>query len=409
MRPSLLHPWFDRATVVVLACSLGIAACGAEAPDGAAPDRVASAPDPAYVPGPGDAWETRTPEEVGMDPAGVEAAVAYALAHETTQIPTDPGAYLRDRFEGLPHQEIVGPTKERGGVNGLILRHGYIVAEFGDTDREDMTFSVTKSYLSTVAGLAFDDGLIADLDDPIGAYVTDGTFASEHNAAITWHHLLQQTSEWEGTLFDKPDIADRRRGIDRELQPPGTFWEYNDVRVNLMAYSLLHLFRRPLPEVLEERIMGPIGASPEWRWHGYETSWVEIDGERMQSVSGGGHWGGGFFIDTRDHVRFGLLALRDGVWGDRRLVSSEWFARAATPTPIQPNYGYMWWLNTDRQQLPSAPASAFYANGAGSTNIIYVDREHDIVTVTRWLDGPEHVDAFIRLVLAAVDGEGGAP
>ena len=90
----------------------------------------------------------------------MQAAVDYALSHETTQIPDDPGVYLRDRFEGLPYQEIVGPTAERGGVNGIILRNGYIVAEFGDTDREDMTFSVTKSYLSTVAGLAYDDGLM---------------------------------------------------------------------------------------------------------------------------------------------------------------------------------------------------------------------------------------------------------
>jgi CubicO group peptidase (beta-lactamase class C family) len=339
-----------------------------------------------------------------MDPVKLQQAVDYTLAHETTQIPDDPGVYLRDRFEGLPYQDIVGPTRARGGVNGIVVKDGYIVAEWGDTDREDMTFSVTKSYLSTVGGLAFDDGLIRDLDDPIGEYVTDGTFASGHNAQITWHHLFQQTSEWEGTLWEKPDIADRRRGIDRELQTPGTFWEYNDVRVNLMAYSLLNLFEQPLPEVLEERIMGPIGASPDWQWHGYETSWTEIEGERMQSVSGGGHWGGGFIIDTRDHARFGLLALRDGVWGDERLVSSSWFDLATTPTEIQPNYGYMWWLNTDRQQLPAAPASAFYANGAGSTNIIYIDREHDLVTVTRWVDGPEHVNEFLRLVLEPIEG-----
>lgn len=408
------HPRILLAALLATAMSAALSACagpgdarddagGADGEPSASASSASASTGSVYVPGPGDDWQTRTPEEVGMDPAAIQAAVDYTLAHETTQIPADPGAYLRDRFEGLPYQEIVGPTKERGGVNGIILRHGYIVAEWGDTDREDMTFSVTKSYLATVAGLAWDDGLIRDLDDPIGAYVTDGTFASEHNAAITWHQLLQQRSEWEGTLFGKPDIADRREGIDRELQPPGTFWEYNDVRVNLMAYSLLHLFRRPLPEVLEERIMGPIGASPEWRWHGYETSWVEIDGERMQSVSGGGHWGGGFIIDTRDHARFGLLALRDGRWGDEQLVSSEWFDRATTPAEIQPNYGYMWWLNTGRQQLPAAPASAFYANGAGSTNIIYVDREHDIVTVTRWLDGPEHVNEFLRLVLSAVE------
>jgi CubicO group peptidase (beta-lactamase class C family) len=385
-----------RVLIITLGAAALTAACGGSG------DAPAAASTP-YVPAPGDAWETRTPGQMGMDPALLQQAVDYTLAHETTQIPDDPGQYLRDRFEGLPYQEIVGATKERGGVNGIVLKGGYIVAEWGDTDREDMTFSVTKSYLSTVGGLAFDDGLIRSLDDPIGEYVTDGTFASPHDAKITWKNLFQQTSEWEGTLWEKPDQADRRRGIDRELQEPGTFWEYNDVRVNLMAYSLLQLFRRPLPEVLEERIMDPIGASDDWRWHGYETSWTEIDGERMQSVSGGGHWGGGLIIDSRDHARFGLLALRDGMWGERRLLSSEWFRLATTPTDIQPNYGFMWWLNTGREALPAAPATAFYANGAGSTNIIYVDREHDLVTVTRWVDGAEHVNEFLRLVIASIE------
>jgi CubicO group peptidase (beta-lactamase class C family) len=357
-----------------------------------------------YYPPP-NAWETRSPGEVGMDAAALRSAVEYAEAHLTTQIPEDPGIYLTERFRGIPHQEIVGPTAERGGVNGIVLRHGYIVAEWGDTDREDMTFSVTKSYLSTVAGLAWEDSLVESLDDSIGDYVTDEAFASEHNSSITWHNLLQQTSEWEGVLWGKPDIADRREGVDRELNQPGTFWEYNDVRVNLMAYSLLHLFRRPLPEVLQERIMEPIGASADWRWHGYETSWTEIDGRRIQSVSGGGHWGGGLFIDTRDHARFGLLALRNGRWGDKQLLSEEWLERAVRPTDIKPDYGYMWWLNTGQELFPAAPESAFFALGAGSTNVIYIDREHDLVTVTRWLDGREHVDEFIRLVLEAL-GEG---
>ena len=357
-----------------------------------------------YVPGPGDDWEVRTPEELGMNAARLQEAVDYTLAHETTQIPEDPGVYLRDRFEGIPYQDIVGPTALRGGVNGIVIKDGYIVAEWGDTDREDMTFSVTKSYLSTVAGLAWDDWLIANLVHRIGDYVDDGSFASEQNASITWHNLLQQTSEWEGTLWGKPDLADRREGIDRQLQAPGTFWEYNDVRVNLMAYSLLYLFETPLPDVLKRRIMDPIGASQDWRWHGYETSWTEINGERMQSVSGGGHWGGGFIIDTRDHARFGLLALRQGNWGGEQLVSADWFQQATTPADIKKDYGYMWWLNTDKELFPAAPESAFFALGAGSTNVIFMDPEHDLVTVTRWVDGGEHVNEFIRLVLEAVEG-----
>lgn len=356
-----------------------------------------------YFPGPGDSWERRPPDEVEMDPRLLDAAIAYANAHETS-MPEDPGAYLRSRFEGQPHQAIVGPTRNRGGVNGIVLRHGYIVAEWGDTKRVDMTFSVTKSYLSTVAGLAYDAGLITDLQQPVADYVQDGTFAGEHNRGITWHHLLQQTSEWTGTLWGKPDQADRRQGIDREIHRPGTFWEYNDVRVNLLAYSLLHVWRRPLPVVLREKIMEPIGASTTWRWHGYDTSWTTMDGVRVQSVSGGGHWGGGIWASTRDHARFGYLLLRRGRWGDRRLVSEDWIHRATTPADIQPNYGYMWWLNTGRQQFSSAPETSFFALGAGSTSVIWVDPEHDIVTVTRWVDGDEHVNEFMRLVLDAVRG-----
>ena len=189
----------DLAGAVLVGLSL--MTCSAEAPVSA---------DGVYVPEAGDAWQTRSPEELGMNAAKLQEAVRYALAHETTQIPDDPGVYLRDRFQGIPHQEIVGPTAERGGVNGIVVKAGYIVAEFGDTDREDMTFSVTKSYLSVVAGLAFDDGLIRSVNDRIGEYLTDGTFAGGYNPQITWHHLLQQTSEWEGTMWGKPDIAQGR-------------------------------------------------------------------------------------------------------------------------------------------------------------------------------------------------------
>jgi CubicO group peptidase (beta-lactamase class C family) len=99
-----------------------------------------------------------------------------------------------------------------------------------------MTFSIAKSYLSILAGIAYDCGLIPDPDEPINRRVVDDAFAAPHNRAITWSHLLQQTSEWEGTLWDKPDIVDRNRdlsteggplakkGVPRPLQAPGTHW-----------------------------------------------------------------------------------------------------------------------------------------------------------------------------------------
>jgi CubicO group peptidase (beta-lactamase class C family) len=358
---------------------------------------VGQTPTP-YYPGRSGEWETRRPEQVGMNATALQKAVELAEASEYRG-PRDLRVAIEKSFEA--DNTIVGPTKERGGPAGLVIRNGYIVAEWGDTRRVDMTFSVTKSYLSTVAGLAVDAGLIEDVHDRVGAYVQDGTFASEHNAKITWHHLLNQTSDWSGTLFDKPDWADRpprggtpEQWAKREFREPGSSFKYNDVRVNVLSYSLLQVWRRPLPVILKERIMDPIGASPTWRWHGYENSWVVVDGLRVQSVSGGGHRGGGMFINTRDQARFGYLFLRNGRWKDRQLVSEAWIRAARVPTPARPTYGYMWWLND---------VAIFSAVGFGG-NYIVIDQEHDLVIVARWLDSAKRDDLLLA-VLGAVKDE----
>ncbi len=352
-----------------------------------------------YFPPPGEAWEHRLPESVGMDPDRLAQAVAFAQAGEIGWT-RDMAAQVARNVASEPYPEILGPVRDWAGTNGIILRHGYIVAEWGDTRRVDMTFSVAKSYLSVVAGLAFDRGLLPDVHRPVGELIRDGGFDSPHNAAITWHQHLNQTSEWEGTLWDKPDVADRRRGRDRALQAPGSFWEYNDVRVNRLALSLLRLWGRPLPEVLRELVMDPIGASDTWVWHGYRNSWVELGGRRVQSVSGGGHWGGGVWASTRDHARFGYLMLRRGRWGERQLLSEAWLDLSLAPTPERPVYGYMWWLNTGRAQYPAAPASSVFARGSGG-NLIWIDPEHDLVVVTRWMTGSRE-NEFIARVLEAV-------
>ena len=154
--------------------------------------------------------------------------------------------------------------------------------------------------------------------------------------------------------------------------------------------------------VLAEYVMDPIGASHTWRWYGYDNSWIVLDGAAVQSVSGGGHWGGGMFISAYDQARFGLLTLRRGVWGGRRILSERWVQMSLTPTPAQTDYGFMnWFLNTGRKRLPSAPESAFMHLGNG-TNMIYVDAEHDLVIVARWIDGAS-LDGLVSRVLAAID------
>ena len=141
-------------------------------------------------------------------------AAAFAESHET-KWPRDIRAHLEAGiFEPPPDNAILGPVAPRGAPNGLILHKGTRVAGWGNTRQVDMTFSVAKSYLSLLAGIAVADGLIPDLDAP----VTEGPeFQSPHNSAITWRHLLQQTSEWEGTLFGKEDRIDRYRSLASEF------------------------------------------------------------------------------------------------------------------------------------------------------------------------------------------------
>ncbi|MDZ7738661.1 MAG: serine hydrolase [Bacteroidales bacterium] len=352
-------------------------------------------------------WVRSTPSEQGLDTERLERALDYAMENEYSG-DRDLRVAILESFGYEPYMEIEGPTKDRGGPAGIILKDGYIVAEWGDISRVDMTFSVTKSYLSTVVGLAYDEGLISSVDDKVYKYVWDGLFDGKHNSKISWEHLLNQSSDWSGQLFGMHDWADRpsrREDLDewryRELHEPGTHYKYNDVRVNLLAYSALQVWRKPLPQVLKERIMDPIGASTTWRWYGYSTSWVNIDGAWVQSVSGGGHSGGGVFINTLDHARFGLLFMRNGMWNDRQLLSPEWIDMARQPSAANESYGYLWWLNKGSRAMEHVPGSVFYASGFGG-NYIVVDQENDMVIVTRWLE-PSKLGDFLELVYMSVD------
>ena len=362
-----------------------------------------------------DDWQVRKPSELGMDADALAAAIQHHRAHESRWPPdflTSKGRYIGVADEPPAPDDVLGPVRHRGGPNGVILRGGHIVAEWGDTSRADMTFSVAKSYLAVLTGLAVARGLIRSIDDPVRNDAVDDGFSSAQNRDITWRHLLQQTSEWQGTLWDKPDTIDHNRDVGkselgaadkgtlRALRPPGTLWEYNDVRVNRLSLSLLQRFRRPLPDVLGTEIMAPIGASTTWAWQPYRNSWTVVDGARMPSVPGGSHWGGGLWMSTRDHARFGLLVHRGGRWNDRQLIPRAWIEEMRRPCPINPEYGLLWWLNTGRRQLPAAPESSYAARGAGS-NVIWIDPEHDLVTVVRWIDKP-HMAGFAERVLASV-------
>jgi len=349
-------------------------------------------------------WEEKSPESLGVNSKKLNEAIQFAINNENS-VENDLRIAIIKSFGNEPDFRIKGPTKKRGNPNGLIIKNGYIIGKWGDIKRVDMTFSVTKSYLSTTAAIAFDKQLIS-LDEKLVNYVWDGKFDDSHNSQITWHHLLNQSSQWSGNLFGTYDWADRPpRGLTLEeikkqsLLPPGKDYKYNDVRVNLLSYSLLNVFRVPLPKVLKKYIMDPIGASNTWRWYGYDESMKIIDGVDVQSVSGGGHFGGGMFISSEDHARFGLLFLRDGIWGDERLISSGWIKKMRLPSENNSSYGYMWWLNRGQRKWDRLPENIYYGAGFGGNYVVIVP-DHDLVIVVRWIDSSK-IGEFVNKVVGS--------
>jgi CubicO group peptidase (beta-lactamase class C family) len=192
-----------------------------------------------------------------------------------------------------------------------------------------------------------------------------------------------------------------RKGDARPLQAPGSFWEYNDVRINQLSLALLHLFGRPLPEVFAESIMNRLGASDTWRWTGYDDAWISLAGKRMQSVPGGTHWGAGVSISARDQARIGQLMLAGGRHGDRQLIAREWIARMQSPCAVAPFYGWLTWLNPQGRSFPHASPRSSFMFGAGG-HYVWMEPRHDAVVVVRWLDS-QCVDRFMELASTALE------
>lgn len=370
---------------------------------------VTTAAQSTYFPPKGE-WAKKSPAELGLDPAKLQIAIDYAKSHET--------ARAMDFSDQEPtFGTLLGSVPNiRAHTNGVIIYKGYVVGEWGDNTWADPTYSVAKSMLSTVAGVAVRDGVIKNLDEPVGATVKDGGYDLPGNSVITWRNHLNQESEWEGTMFTKPDtfIGHEAFGAGemkpRERRKAGTYYEYNDVRINRFSLSLLRAFGKSVPDVFREQVMDPIGASNTWRWIPYHNSYVDLNGHKTFSVSGGTRWGGGVWINAMDMARFGYLWLRGGKWGDKQIVPPAYVKMALTPSKVanSPDYGFLWWLNTRQDNAkcpngptrgangqqnregcsnyPGMPSNAFGANGAGS-NTILISPDHDLVVVWRWHAG----------------------
>ena len=309
-----------------------------------------------------------------------------------------------------PYNRLYGPVHSRGGVAGIIFLHRQCLAQWGDVHRSDLTFSVAKTYLCLLAGLAFDEGLLPDVNEPVVERCPGIGFEGERLSHITWQHLLQQTSEWEGTCLGIPEQVDRyrwlsyqpgqaggRKGDARPLGEPGSRFEYNDVRINQLSLALLHLFKRPLPEIFIERILKPLECTDSFAWVGYEQGWSQVQGQRMMSVPGGSHWGGGVSISALDQAKIGLMLAHNGVLNDRTILSTQWIEKMQTPCDVAPYYGYLVWLNQAGHLFEAAPRSSWFAIGAGSS-ITWVDPQLELVCVLRWIDAAKTNECIAHIM-----------
>ncbi len=352
-------------------------------------------------------------QTVTMQEALMQQAIQFANEHESLWDRNVDGVWGVHQQDPAPWNRLFGPVHGRGPVSGTVVLDGKTVASWGEPERADLTFSVAKMYLAILAGVAFSRGLIGDLDEPVRERLPGIGFDDGQNAQITWRQLLQQTSEWEGERFGIPDQVDRYRAVTfgeppegkkgdaRPLRQPGTYWEYNDVRINQLSFALLNLFRQPLPEVFREAIMRPIGASEDWQWVGYDDAWVEIDGKRMQSVPGGSHWGGGMSISAQDQALIGQMLLNGGQARGQQIIPAQWIHAMTTPCSLAPYYGFLVWLNDEQRLFPAVPASSYFGIGAGSS-FTWIEPERRMVVVVRWLNSA-HANTLFGKILQAVD------
>jgi CubicO group peptidase (beta-lactamase class C family) len=293
-------------------------------------------------------------------PAGVEADIA--LSGEETDL---------DEF-----------LRETDTLALVVVHEGRVVREryFDGATRESLqtSFSVAKSFVSTLVGIAIDEGLIGSVDDSVTKYVPELATRDPRFRQITLRHLLTMSSglRWEEGGFPSlgddtytyygVDLRDLALSRTRIVSPPGVAWQYNDYNPLLLGLVLERATGTSVSDFMATRLWQPLGAEAAASW--------SLDSER----SGFEKLESGVNARPVDYARFGQLFLHKGEWNGRRILSEDWVraatgADATTDSAYYHGYRYFWWLDTNRP-------GRFYALGKYG-QYIYVAPDADAVVV----------------------------
>jgi len=292
--------------------------------------------------------------------------------------------------------DVTGLAVVSGGR--LVHESAYLGTGAGDLR---ISWSMAKSFVSVLVGTALERGEIADLDVPVTLHAPQ--MAGTAYDGATLRDLLQMPS---GVRFDE-DYLDPRSDINRmgrvlalggtmdgfaaaltaRDRPPGQAMVYNSIDTHVVGMVLRGATGRSLPELLSERVVGPLGleAAPIWL----------TDGEGVAFALGG------LNLTLRDYARFGLMALRGGEIDGRRVVGADWLAESMAPSAATPpgatRYGYHWWVPGDAE----ARAGEVLARGVYG-QFLYLDRARDVVIVATGADRDFRAEGRFGRALAAL-------
>ena len=269
-----------------------------------------------------------------------------------------------------------------------------------------ITFSVTKSILSAMLGIAIGEGRVRSLDDSVVRYIP--TLRS--NAAydgVTLRHLLEMRSGlrhtktgngfWSDFRSDEAHFyytTNRRKSMAAATRDhaPGSRWVYKDVDAEVLGWALSNAVGMPLARYLEEKIWHPVGAE-------YDASW-SLDGRGgMESVASG------FNATARDLARLGQLFLNGGRWGERQLVPADWVRASASvdSSRAEPEISNWWKMQHHLYWWHplQPPHGDYYADGSNGERI-YIDPSTRTVIVQ--LANESNQDFPFRRIAAYFDG-----
>jgi CubicO group peptidase (beta-lactamase class C family) len=257
---------------------------------------------------------------------------------------------------GSGPRELDALLRGTGTLAFVVAHDDEIVYEryFGGADPEDRqtSFSVAKSLLSTLVGIAIDKGFIASVEDPVTDYVPELAERDPLFERITLRHLLTMSSGlryWETDLpwpwtddtvtYYGTDLRDAALSATAIEGPPGEEWHYNNYNPLLLGLVLERATGMSVSEFMSTRLWRPLGAERDATWN---LDSEDSGFEKLES---------GLNATPRDYARFGLLFLRGGEWNNQRIVPEEWVREAtATDTNGDPasHYQYYWWVDEER-------------------------------------------------------------